>query len=145
MTTPSCLAVAFSILTGVAIAGCQQGNTPTANSPTPAPGTGVPEGVANAQNTADLRIANRLATARCERAQACNDIGAGKTFVSRDLCMQEVRGRIANDLTSYSCPHGVDSSAVDRCATAIDGESCGHSRDNLAHVSDCKTDALCLK
>jgi hypothetical protein len=86
-----------------------------------------------------------LATSRCERARACNDIGAGKTFVSLNLCMQEVRGNIANDLTSYKCPHGLNSDGVDRCTAAADSESCGHSRDSLSHLEECKTEALCLK
>ena len=80
-----------------------------------------------------------------ERARACNDIGAGKAFVSRDLCMQEVRSRIANDLTGYNCPHGLNSDAVDRCAAAVDSESCGPSRDSLSHMTECKTEALCLR
>ncbi len=145
MTQSSHLAVALSILTGLTIAGCAHDSAPTANAPSSEPGTGVPEGVANTQNAADLEIAGRLATSRCERALACNDIGAGKAFVSRNLCMQEVRGNTANDLTSYKCPHGLNSDGVDRCRAAVDGESCGHSRDSLSHLAECKTEALCLK
>lgn len=145
MTTSTRLAAGLSLLTGLILVGCVHDNAPTANPPSPAEGTGIPEGVTNAQNTADLRIADRLATARCERAKSCNDIGAGKKYISRDLCMQEVRGNIANDLTGYNCPHGLDNSAVDRCAAAIDSEACGGSRESLSHMSECKTDVLCLK
>jgi Family of unknown function (DUF6184) len=145
MTTPIRLAAALSLLPPLMIFGCAHDNGPTANLPRPAEGTGVPEGVTNAQNTADLRIAGRLADARCERAMACNDVGAGKTYVSRELCMQQVRGNIANDLTGYSCPHGLDNGAVDRCAAAIDGEACGSSRESVSHMTECKTDVLCLR
>lgn len=59
--------------------------------------------------------------------------------------MQEVRSKIANELTGYSCPHGLDSAAVDRCTAAVDSESCGPSRDSLSHLAECKTEALCLR
>lgn len=45
---------AFAILTELTIGGCAHDGAPMANMPSPAPGTGVPGGIANTQNAADL-------------------------------------------------------------------------------------------
>jgi hypothetical protein len=108
------------------------------------PGTGVPEGVTNAQNAADLSLANRIAAARCDRAHDCSDVGKGRIYVSRRLCMDEVRGSLANKVNGYDCPRGVDSNAVDRCLSAINVLECG-KEGALASVSDCRPDVLCLR
>lgn len=138
--------VAAPLLAGLTLTlvACAHGG-PTPNAPAPAPGTAVPEGVTNAQNAADQRVVDRLASSRCDRAQACNDIGNGKLYLSRELCLEQIRGNSANDVTGYTCPHGVDQRALDRCVAAIDVAPCGKSTAKLSDVSGCKTDALCMK
>ena len=136
MRTIGLAAIAAAVLT---LAGCAHDGPPTADPPRASPGTAVPAGVTNAQNNADLQVVDRLATARCRRAEVCNDIGPGKTFDSLELCMGQVRGNIANELTAYNCPHGVDDAAAGRCTATIEARECGKSDAPIC------TEALCLK
>jgi hypothetical protein len=146
-STSSMLTLRFAavpLLAGLILVACTQ-EGPTRNARAPSPGTAVPEGVTNAQDQADLQLVDRIATARCNRAQACNDIGNGKMYLSRQLCQEQIRGNSANDVTGYNCPHGVDKVALDRCMQAIDVSPCGKSTEKLSDIAECKTDALCLK
>jgi len=118
---------------------------PTRNPPSPSPGTAVPAGVTNAQNLADQEVVDRIARARCKRAVACNDVGDGKLYLSRELCTEQIRGNSANDMTGYNCPHGVDQGALDRCMAAIDVAPCGKTTEKLADIAECKSDVLCMK
>jgi hypothetical protein len=101
-------------------------------------------GVTSAQ-TADSAIVSKLAAARCDREQTCDDVGAGKKYVSRDVCMDQMRGSLANDLNAYDCPRGIDESQLDRCMTAIRSEECSHPLDTLSRMEKCRTGALCMK
>jgi hypothetical protein len=107
------------------------------------PGT-ARAGVASAQR-ADTAIVNQLATARCDREQTCNNVGASAKYASRDVCMDQMRGSLANDLNAYDCPRGIDSAQIDRCMAAIRNEECSHPLDTLSRIEHCRTGALCLK
>lgn len=141
---PTIPAIALSLVMGLTVAACVHDTGPTPNPPQPAAGTGVPAGVTNAQNQADLGIADQLAAARCDRAVACNDIGDGHMYVSRTLCMDQVRGNLGNAVNSYTCPRGVDRGAVDRCLVAISEAECGKPS-AVRDTPECKVEALCLR
>lgn len=101
-------------------------------------------GVASAQ-ASDKAVVDRLATARCEREATCKNVGPDQKYVSRDVCMDQMRGSLANDLNAYNCPRGIDDVALDHCMTAIRNEECGHPIDSLTRVDKCRTGALCMK
>ncbi len=109
--------------------------------------TGVPSSNAatNMQPTVDSATVGRIATTRCDREQACNDIGGGKTYVSRDACMNQMQGSIANELNSYNCPSGLNAQKVDDCLSAIHEEKCDHPLDTLSRLEKCRTGALCAR
>jgi hypothetical protein len=102
-------------------------------------------GVASSQKGADTAVVDRLAEARCDQEQGCKNIGPGAKFASRTVCMDQLRGGIANDLNAYNCPGGLDSSGVDRCMAAIKSEECSHPFDTLTRYDKCRTGALCIK
>jgi hypothetical protein len=104
------------------------------------PGTGV----TNAQRV-DSSVANRLAEARCDREQTCNNVGAGQKYTSRAVCIDQMRGSLANDLNAYECPRGIDDAQLHECMTAIRTEECGHPFDTLSRMEKCRTGALCMK
>jgi len=101
-------------------------------------------GVTNPQK-ADSTVVSRLSAARCDREQGCSNVGAGKKYASRDVCMDQMRGSLANDLNAYECPHGIDEGQLDRCMTAIRSEECSHPLDTISRMDKCRTGALCMK
>jgi hypothetical protein len=109
------------------------------------PGTQESPGVAAPQRGADMTVVDRLAAARCDQEQSCNNIGPGAKFASRSVCMEQIHGHIANDLNAYNCPRGLDSDGVDRCMAAVKSEECNHPFDTLTRYDKCRTGALCLK
>ena len=114
-----------------------------ANQDTVAPGTET-RGVANAQAN-DKAVVHQLATARCEREASCKNVGPDQKYVSGEVCMDQMRGSLANDLNAYNCPRGIDSVALDHCMNAIHNEECSHPIDSLTRIDKCRTGALCLK
>jgi hypothetical protein len=113
-----------------------------------APVAGSPAGqthVTSAQTNVDAAVVDRLSNARCDQEVGCKNIGPGQKFVSRSICMDQVRGSIGNELNAYACPRGLDSDAVDRCMAAIKSEECNHPFDTLTRYDKCRTTALCLK
>jgi len=110
------------------------------------PGTPEPHAaVTNPQNSADTAAVDRFAEARCDQEERCKNIGPGAKFASRTVCMDQLRGSIANDLNAYNCPGGLDSGGVDRCMAAIKSEECNHPFDTLTRYDKCRTGALCIK
>jgi Family of unknown function (DUF6184) len=109
------------------------------------PGTPLPAGVTAPQGEADATVVDRLASARCDQEQSCNNIGPGAKYGSRGVCMEQIHGSLANDLNEYKCPRGLDSIGVDRCMAAIRSEECSHPFDTLTRYDKCRSGALCLR
>ena len=104
----------------------------------------APPGVANAQ-ASDKAVVDQLASARCEREMTCKNVGPDQKYASRGVCMDQMRGNLANDLNAYNCPRGIDNIALDHCMAAIRSEECSHPIDTLTRFDKCRTGALCLK
>jgi hypothetical protein len=136
---------ALSLATTGLLVACEHEDNSGARSPMA--GTDMTSsGATNVQATnADASIVDQLATARCDHERTCNNIGNGQKYASQQVCMDQLRGDMANDLNSYKCPRGLDRSALDRCTAAIKNEECGHPLDSLTRMDKCKTDALCMK
>jgi hypothetical protein len=102
-------------------------------------------GVTNPQAAVDTTTVGQLASARCDREVSCNNVGGGQKYASRQVCMDKLRGQIANDLNSYTCPGGFDSAGLSQCMAAIKNDECSHPFDTLKRIDKCRTDALCAK
>lgn len=121
------------------------GGTTSQTPPTTGSASRTPTGVANAQKV-DSNIVERLAVARCDREQSCNNVGeAHAKYASRDACLAEMRGSLAPELNGYDCPGGIDQGALDRCMAAIHDEGCGRPIDTLSRFDRCRAGNLCLK
>jgi hypothetical protein len=137
---------AFSILTTIALAACAH-----AESTDPAvPGTvayhEVTVGVTNAQaGDVDTGVVEQLSLARCNREQNCDNVGGGRTYATRAVCLDLMRGSIGNDLNAYNCPLGIDRANLQRCLTAVREEHCGDAVATVSRAQICRTGALCLK
>jgi len=122
-------------------------NTASSESqPVPIAGTSVEShpGVTSAQSV-DKAVVHQLASARCDQEQTCNNIGPKAKFGSREICMDQLKGRMSNDLNGYNCPRGIDRDALNRCMAAITSEECSHPFDTLTRYDKCRTGALCMK
>jgi hypothetical protein len=94
----------------------------------------------------DRFVVDRMAGARCDQEQRCNNVGNGQKYASRQVCMDQQRGTLANDLNAYECPHGIDENALNRCMAAISTEQCGNPFDTVVRRYDkCRNGALCIK
>jgi hypothetical protein len=136
---------ALSTATLGLVLACGGANEGTITGPPSPPATPVQPGVTNAQNAADSSTVTRLASARCDREQSCNNIGAGQKYVSREACVDDIRASSAADLNATSCPRGLDQDMVDRCLSAIKSEKCDHPLDTITRIGDCQSYHLCIK
>lgn len=136
-------ASAWVLTAGVLLAiGCEH----TDSSVQPVAGTAPPPGVTNRQNAATERVVESVSYARCDHEQACNNVGDGKRYATRNVCMDQIRGDTANQLNAYNCPHGIDQQALDKCLSSLRAPgNCGFSLSNMLGQSDCRDSALCLK
>ena len=117
------------------------------SSPAAAPAS-QPIGVTNTQapNAVDPSVVDRLANARCDREQTCDNVGDGRRYASRHVCLEQQKGTIANDLNSYQCPRGIDGAAVQQCLSAIGAEECGaHPVEAVTRMDRCRNGAMCMK
>jgi hypothetical protein len=130
---------------GVLAVGCAHNDDNTmASSPDRHTSPTQPSGVTSQQATNMGGTVDRLTAARCDREQACNNIGDGKKYASRSVCMEQIHGSIANDLNSYQCPGGLDDSAVNQCMNAIGNEECGvHPMEALSRLDKCRSGSMC--
>jgi hypothetical protein len=141
MKTTSTVFVA-SLVCGLVVAcGGQSSQTP----PTAVPGSEVPPGVTEKQNTVDQKSVERIADARCDHEQKCNNVGKGQKYGSRDDCKHKLESDTSKDLNATSCPKGLDQDALNRCVNAINNEECSVSLDTLSRMADCRTGAICMK
>ncbi len=119
-------------------------HNPSASAPA-FPGSRPSTGVTEAQNQADARVVDKLASARCDHETKCGNVGAGKKYEKRDLCMDEMRGKTAPDLTAYKCPLGIDQPQLDACFKQLREQSCSFSLTHLFSANECSESALCIK
>lgn len=94
--------------------------------------------------TTDAAI-GRVVEARCAREVSCNNVGADKTYESRDLCTQKIKVDMKQDLSASDCPQGIDQKELDECLSAIHGESCNNPIEKIERLAACRTSDLCLK
>ena len=59
-------------------------------------------GVTAAQNAVDQKTVERIADARCDHEQKCNNVGKGQTYASREECKQKLVSDTSNDLNATS-------------------------------------------
>jgi hypothetical protein len=104
-----------------------------------------PSGVTNVQARGNGEMVDALASARCDREVGCKNVGAGQKYASRDVCLDQMRGSIGNDLNPQNCPLGLDRSHFDACLAAVRAEQCDRPLDTLARVQECRTSDMCLK
>lgn len=142
--TKSILWIAAALALG-ALA-CEKNTNTSAANPANPPRVDSHGASASMQATGvDSMSVEKLSSARCDHEEACNHVGNGQRYASRDGCMYDMRGAMAKELNTYNCPYGIDQGAVGRCEAAIRAEECGHILDTIARLEKCRTAALCAQ
>jgi hypothetical protein len=93
----------------------------------------------------DASVVDQMTTARCDRDEACSDVGVGRKYASRRECADQVHSRFANDINPTNCAHGLYRVMLDRCMAAIKDEPCDRPSGANARVDWCTSATLCLE
>lgn len=127
----SYLAVVGSLSVG-AIVGCGKQAEPGMTTT-----TGVPAPIANQS------AIQQISTARCNREQACSNIGPGRSYENADICKQKLEYDTRATLRQQDCPNGVGQGELSRCLDDIRNETCGNALDTIARLASCSRSNLC--
>ncbi len=92
----------------------------------------------------EASLAGRLATARCDQREHCNEVGTGQRFETLYDCVSQVRATMSNELGRYACQGRLSSAGVSDCMSAILADPCGGPRDDLGHLQQCDGAAVCM-
>lgn len=87
--------------------------------------------------------ANKLAEARCEREQRCNNVGEGRKYASQAKCLSAVASEWKEELDDYACPGGTVQGALDHCLSEIRSEGCESPLASLERIVDCDAHEVC--
>ncbi len=74
----------------------------------------------------------RIASARCERALACNAIGEGRAYDDQPTCLETVGLELEREIGADECPSGVTRVAAVRCVLDIRQRRCGEDVQKLS-------------
>ena len=82
----------------------------------------------------------------CDRAEACDLVGSGKTYTDRDDCEVKVSNAWNNQWSKAECDGQVSSADLDLCLGAIDVTLCNNFEVGvaaLALVGQCQQQLVC--
>lgn len=85
----------------------------------------------------------KIAQARCQREQKCQNIGAEKDYKSMGACVSEVSKEWRDDLNKYECPGGVEEDELSECLEEVRNEDCANPFDTLGRVVACRASDIC--
>ena len=85
-------------------------------------------GVTNSQVVAR----DRATTASCDWYQGCGNIGAGKTYETRESCETQVRGQWDQAWPLTECDSKINQAQLSVCLDAIHATQCGNVLDILS-------------
>lgn len=89
------------------------------------------------------RAVEKLARANCARELACENIGAGRRYETRELCLSTFQREKYEQLGFRQCMLGVDHGELDACAQEIMATDCRSPLDTLEGLRACDASGLC--
>jgi hypothetical protein len=121
------------------IAGCRHDGVTGATTPRE-PGTGA--------GPVSRRAIAAITSTRCDREAACDNIGRGRKYPTREMCVDDVRGRGLSELTAGSCASGIDSPQLNgeelqECLAQIRADPCDRPSETLSGLGSCGTYLMC--
>jgi hypothetical protein len=86
-----------------------------------------------------------LATALCDRAEACDEVGPNRIHSTPGDCETWARGEVQRRVDDLACAFDLDYRGVDRCAEAARNAGCDSPLDTvLDDLGACRKSRLCL-
>jgi hypothetical protein len=148
------LSLALALASAVALVACQHeraaANVPPSSATPSTPGVTSMQSSESAASAADFpyagdeeTAADRLATARCDHEEHCEHVGTGLAFATLYECVSRVRASLTAELEDFGCHGTLASAGVEQCMSTIIGESCQQPSNDLAHLSQCRSAAVC--
>jgi Family of unknown function (DUF6184) len=96
--------------------------------------------VTNSQPSA----AKAAVDATCDRYEACDQIGAGKTYESREACDNQLRDFWNEQWPAARCEGKINGDALDVCTDRIASTDCNSFVDKVRTAYDtCNSDDVC--
>jgi hypothetical protein len=89
------------------------------------------------------RALAKLAVTNCDRELACGNIGAGRRYETRALCLGTFEREKYEELGFRECLLGVDYQRLDACSRAIESAECRSPLDTLEPYQACAKERLC--
>jgi hypothetical protein len=87
---------------------------------------------------------NAAVTATCDRYEACDKIGAGKTYETSEACENDSRDFWNGQWTVAECEGHINGDALDVCTDRISSTACDSFVDKLSTVYvSCSSDDVC--
>ena len=86
--------------------------------------------------------ATEVAVARCRHEAECDNVGPGRRYASSGACVAELTQSAATDLAPHTCPSGIDTGRLTRCAVQFQRESC-EPLAPLSRMYACEPAVLC--
>jgi Family of unknown function (DUF6184) len=124
----------YKAMRGLMVAGtlaCMPGCPRTASTP-----------AAAAPPLDDAAAASQVAAVRCDHEQACDNVGQGRLYATREACFAEMTKSAEGDLGPVVCPLGVDVRRLNACIGQFQRESC-HPLAPLSRMVACAPNAVC--
>jgi hypothetical protein len=88
-----------------------------------------------------------IASARCDREQRCNNVGADAEYQNREHCMNVARADAAKTLDDDDCRHGIKPNDLNECLADLRDRACstiGGAFDSLSSMMSCRAGELCM-
>jgi hypothetical protein len=108
------------------------------NTPSTVTTTGAPGIVPNEE------AVQRLTSAECERANVCNDIGAGRKYTDEGACRRENHHDLEADIRPTECPGGIRETKLSNCLSEIRNTKCGNVLQSIGRVAACRSGVMCV-
>src|SRR5512139_2832275 len=86
---------------------------------------------------------NRIAEARCEREQRCNNVGSDRKYKDGSECRSKMQADLSDDLSSDECRGGIDGKELNECLAEIREYDCNNPLDRLETAAACRESDLC--
>jgi hypothetical protein len=96
------------------------------------------------QITSNESAVARITNARCDREVACNSVGPGKSYDTREACTNELGHNKRADLNIEECAGGISEPDLNDCLHDIHEEKCGNPLDQISRIAACRKGKLCL-
>jgi hypothetical protein len=86
---------------------------------------------------------HEIATTFCDHEQTCDNVGANRSYATRQECVARQEGSRSQALRSTICSSRLAKSRVALCLDLVRGTPCVLAGDGASRVTECRAGVLC--